>query len=148
MFSSIQTGRTPDKNRQSFYYSHFGIPWIKLNNLSFANPISKTDEYLTALGCGNARVFPPNTVYVCCIGTLGKVGYSNTECSCNQQINALIFNEHMIWKYGYYLTISQINQYDLLGTGNVLRIINSASQGKAQCCVPPIIAQEKNSTIP
>ena len=81
---------------------------------------------------------PPNTVYVCCIGSLGKVGYSSISCACNQQINALIFNDLMFWKYGYYLTIAQESQYLLFGNGNVLQIINSTSQGNIACVLPPL----------
>ena len=137
-FASIQTGNTPTKTSDSNYYASTGIPWIKPDNLGCSHSISKTSEYLTSEGALCARIMPPNTVYVCCIGSLGKVGYSSISCACNQQINALIFNDLMFWKYGYYLTIAQESQYLLFGNGNVLQIINSTSQGNIACVLPPL----------
>ena len=137
-FASIQTGNTPTKTSDSNYYASTGIPWIKPDNLGYSHSISKTSEYLTSEGALCARIMPPNTVYVCCIGSLGKVGYSSISCACNQQINALIFNDLMFWKYGYYLTIAQESQYLLFGNGNVLQIINSTSQGNIACVLPPL----------
>lgn len=137
-FASIQTGNTPTKTSDSNYYASTGIPWIKPDNLGYSYSISKTSEYLTSEGALCARIMPPNTVYVCCIGSLGKVGYSSISCACNQQINALIFNDLMFWKYGYYLTIAQESQYLLFGNGNVLQIINSTSQGNIACVLPPL----------
>ena len=137
-FASIQTGNTPTKTSDSNYYASTGIPWIKPDNLGYSHSISKTSEYLTSEGALCARIMPPNTVYVCCIGSLGKVGYSSISCACNQQINALIFNDLMFWKYGYYLTIAQESQYLLFGNGNVLQIINSTSQGNMACVLPPL----------
>lgn len=137
-FASIQTGNTPTKTSDSNYYASTGIPWIKPDNLGYSHSISKTSEYLTSEGALCARIMPPNTVYVCCIGSLGKVGYSSISCACNQQINALIFNDLIFWKYGYYLTIAQESQYLLFGNGNVLQIINSTSQGNIACVLPPL----------
>lgn len=137
-FTSIQTGNTPSKTSDSNYYASTGIPWIKPDNLGYSHSISKTSEHLTSEGAFCARIMPPNTVYVCCIGSLGKVGYSSISCACNQQINALIFNDLMFWKYGYYLTIAQESQYLLFGNGNVLQIINSTSQGNIACVLPPL----------
>ena len=137
-FTSIQTGNTPSKTSDSNYYASTGIPWIKPDNLGYSYSISKTSEYLSSEGALCARIMPPNTVYVCCIGSLGKVGYSSISCACNQQINALIFNDLMFWKYGYYLTIAQESQYLLFGNGNVLQIINSTSQGNIACVLPPL----------
>ena len=137
-FTSIQTGNTPSKTSDSNYYASTGIPWIKPDNLGYSHSISKTSEHLTSEGALCARIMPPNTVYVCCIGSLGKVGYSSISCACNQQINALIFNDLMFWKYGYYLTIAQESQYLLFGNGNVLQIINSTSQSNIACVLPPL----------
>lgn len=137
-FASIQTGNTPSKTSDANYYAANGIPWIKPDNLGYSHPILTTSEYLTSEGALCARIMPPNTVYVCCIGSLGKVGYSSISCACNQQINALIFNDLMFWRYGYYLTIAQESQYLLFGNGNVLQIINSTSQGNIACVLPPL----------
>lgn len=146
-FAKIQTGNTPSKTDETLFYADEGIPWIKPDNLGTGLPITYATEYLTPEGCNVARVMPPNTVYVCCIGSLGKVGYSLVKCCCNQQINALVFNDKMYWKFGYYLTLAQESRYWLYGNGNVLQIINSTNQGNIECVVPSIGEQKKISNF-
>ena len=123
--ASIQTGSTPSKNSSEKFYSTNGIPWIKPNNLGFSYSIEKTAEFISLDANSNAHIMPPKTVYVGCIGSrIGNSGYSLISCSCNQQINALIFNQHMFWKYGWYLTISQEPQYMLLAKHRCTRGTN------------------------
>ena len=143
--AAIQTGSTPSKtSSESFYSSITGTPWIKPDNLGFSSSIETTAEFLTEEGCSVARTFPSNTVYVGCIGSrIGNCGYSLIPCACNQQINALIFNERMYWKYGWDLTIFQEEQYTLLANGNVIQIINSTTQGNISCIVPSISEQRE-----
>ena len=143
--AAIQTGCTPSKtSSESFYSSIAGTPWIKPDNLGFSSSIETTAEFLTEEGCSVARTLPSNTVYVGCIGSrIGNCGYSLIPCACNQQINALIFNARMYWKYGWYLTIFQEEQYMLLANGNVIQIINSTTQGNISCIVPSISEQRE-----
>ena len=146
-FAKIQTGNTPSKAYEALFYADEGILWIKPDNLGTGSPITYTADYLTPEGRNAARVMPPNTVYVCCIGSLGKVGYSLVEGCCNQQINALIYNDRMYWKYGYYLTLAQESRYLLYGNGNVLQIINVTNQGNIECVVPSLSEQKDISNF-
>ena len=141
---SIQTGTTPDKKRQDEYYTNEGgIPWIKAENLGDSTPISITKEYLTDKGANAGRVFANNTVYVCCIASIGKVGYSEITCSCNQQINGLIFDSKYIdYKYGFYMSLAQEEEYMLRASGNVLKILNTQQQSYIPCVVPSLREQQ------
>ena len=143
--ATIQTGSTPSKtSSENFYSSNTGTPWIKPDSLGSSFSIEKTTDFLTEEGCSVARILPSNTVYVGCIGSrIGNCGYSLIPCACNQQINALIFNGRMYWKYGWYLTIFQEKQYMLLANGNVIQIINSTTQGNIPCIVPSITEQKE-----
>ena len=138
--ADIQTGNTPPKSEQSKYYSNVGIPWIKAEDLDSYQPITTTAEYLSAEGAEIGRIFQPFTVYVSCIASIGKTGFSSIACSCNQQINAIKFrNAH--WKYGFYLTIAQESEYIFNATGNVVKILNSEKQSNIMCTLPPIDEQ-------
>jgi type I restriction enzyme S subunit len=142
--ANIQTGNTPSKSNQSVFYSDDnGLLWIKAEDLGRDISIKTTSEYLTELGMAEGRIFPPHTVYVCCIASVGKVGYSDVEASCNQQINGLIFNELVIWKYGYYFTLAQENEYFLNASGNVMKIINTEKQSMLMCPIPSTDEQRK-----
>lgn len=142
--AQIRTGSTPDKTFQREYYSpEVGVPWIKAENLGTIYPISKTTEFLTEQGVKEGRVFPANTVFVCCIASVGKVGYSNVEASCNQQINGLIFNALMDWKYGFYVMLGAEEEYNVRSSGNVVRILNSALQSTINIPLPQILEQRR-----
>ena len=137
----IQTGSTPSKTENDKYYSQdSGYLWIKAEDLGTIKPIDKTTEYLTEDGIAAGRLFPPNTVFVCCIASVGKVGYCNTSASCNQQINGLTFY-NAYWKYGFYVTIAQEAEYINNASGNVMKIINSDKQSRIMCPLPPIDEQ-------
>lgn len=142
--SSIQTGGTPSKQSDEGYYATNGIPWIKPDNLGISNPIRETKEYLTETGSTCVKVFPPNTVYVCCIGSIGKIGFSDTFCACNQQINAVRFNEKKVfWKFGYYALLAQEAQHWFYSNGNVLKILNTSNQAKIVIAIPSVSMQKK-----
>ena len=141
--ATIKTGNTPDKQYQNEYYSTAsGVPWIKAENLGFMVPISQAAEYLTEEGVKQGRVFPPRTVFVCCIASIGKVGYSEKVASCNQQLNALVFNSRMYWKYGFYVTIAAEEEYLVRACGNVVKILNSSEQGLIAVPLPSIPEQQ------
>ena len=141
--AKIQTGNTPSKTENDKYYSQeSGYLWIKPEDLGNITPITSTTEYLTEDGIKYGRLLPPNTVYVCCIASVGKVGFCNLPASCNQQINGLIFH-NVHWKYGFYVTIAQESEYINNASGNVMKIINSDKQSRLMCPLPPIDEQRE-----
>lgn len=133
--AKIETGNTPSKKETTHFSNESGYLWVKAENLGTSKPIEKTAEYLTEEGILSGRIFPPHTVFVCCIASVGKVGFCDIAASCNQQINALIFN-NAHWKYGFYLTIAQEKEYILNASGNVIKIINSETQSHLMCPLP------------
>lgn len=141
--AKIQTGNTPSKTEDNIYFStENGYLWIKAENLGTMSSIETTTEYLTEEGIQAGRLFPENTVYVCCIASVGKVGFCTVPASCNQQINALIFH-NAYWKYGFYLTVAQEAEYLLNASGNVMKIINSDKQSGLMCPFPPVEEQKR-----
>ena len=141
--AKIQTGNTPTKTEQDIFYSDTeGIPWIKAEDLGSNKPIINTKEFLTEEGEKYGRIFPENTVYVCCIASIGKTGFSQVKCSCNQQINGISFI-NMYWKFGYYVTLAQEMEYILYASGNVMKIINTEKQLNLRCPLPTIDEQKR-----
>lgn len=141
--AKIQTGNTPTKTEQDIFYSSTeGIPWIKAEDLGSNEPIINTKEFLTEEGGKYGRIFPENTVYVCCIASIGKTGFSQMKCSCNQQINGISFI-NMYWKFGYYVTLAQEMEYILYASGNVMKIINTEKQSNLRCPLPIVNEQKR-----
>lgn len=142
--AKVQTGNTPSMtNEELFFSKDKGIPWIKAENLNNYYSIEKTELYLTVAGKQEGRIFPKNTVFVCCIASVGKVGFSCIEASCNQQINGLSFNDRLCWKYGFYLSKAQEEEYLLLASGNVVKILNSERQKNIFCTLPSLSEQQR-----
>ena len=137
----IQTGNTPDKSNSKYYSNENGVLWVKAENLGTIYPIEETSEYITEAGTGLARLFDKNTVFVCCIASIGKCGYSNKKCSCNQQINGISFDK-LFWKYGLYMTIAQEEEYLVSASGNVVKILNTNKQKMIKCPVPSLSEQQ------
>lgn len=144
ILSKIQTGSSPDKKEGNNNYSdESGIPWIKAENLGEFFPIHSTSEYLTENGCKLGRIYPPYTVYVCCIASIGKVGFSDIECSCNQQINGLSFNNIVNWKFGFYETLASAIEHIARSNKSVTPILNATEEGKIKFAIPSPTEQQQ-----
>ena len=143
----IKTGSTPSRSVEEYYSEKSGLPWIKPENLNSYDSVENTAEYLTAEGRVAGTVFPQNTVFACCIASIGKIGYSNIEASCNQQINGLIYNDLINWKYGFYSNVAANNEYLVRANSSVQFILNSTNQGYIQMPIPSIAEQEIISTF-
>lgn len=65
------------------------------------------------------KLIPPNTVCVVCIGTIGKICFTNTYSFTNQQINSIVV-DHSKYdaKYIYYLMKSNAANLKLLNNGS------------------------------
>ena len=145
--SSIVTGSTPPKLDDNKYYAENGLKWVKPDNLNGLIPIHETKEYINQNGYNMMIIVPPNTPLVCCIGSIGKVGYCDTFSSFNQQINAILFNENIVPRYGLYCLISQEMQHWYYANGTVIKILNSTNQKKIVIAVPPLAEQRKISSF-
>ena len=140
--ANISTGNTPSKNNEE-YYSEQGLNWVKPDNLKGFNEIRTTEERLSNEGQKVARIAPANSVLVCCIGTIGKIGYSSESVAYNQQINAVTFSEKLNWKYGMYFLSSQQEQARFYMNGNVVFILNAENQKKIEITLPDFKVQQK-----
>ncbi|NLV21604.1 MAG: hypothetical protein GXY49_06425 [Syntrophomonadaceae bacterium] len=138
----VQTGNTPTKTDQS-NYDESGILWVKPDNLNEFKPIVETKERISETGLSNARIAQPKATLVCCIGTVGKIGFSEEAVAYNQQINAVEFDEdNIFWKYGLYFLSTQQGQHQFYMNGNVVYILNSEKHKNISIVKPPIDIQQ------
>lgn len=136
----VVTGTTPPKSDMTNYGNE--IPFFKPPHL-WDNLIHTTEEKLSLNGAKKARVVPPNTVLVTCIGNLGRTGFVKREAAFNQQINAILENEKLIGKYLFYQAQSPSfrNQLERLATGTTVSIVNKKNFETIEIPVPPIETQ-------
>ncbi len=139
--SRIITGNTPSKSNDD-NYSDEGLMWVKPDNLFGLTPINETKEHLSEAGSKLARLVPAGTPLVCCIGTVGKLGWSTTPVATNQQINAICFLAQKVTnRFGLYLTASLEEETIKWSNINVVAIINSTQLGEIRVPLPPLPEQ-------
>lgn len=127
----ISTGNTPSK-KISEYYNSDDIYFVKPDIISDKgiSIISKSNEYISENARAKARIVEANSIFVTCIGTIGKIGItSDGEYAFNQQINAIKTNDKIIPKYlAYNLLFSKPKLIDI-ANAPVVPIINKTQFG-------------------
>jgi len=98
-----QTGLTPTTSNRK-YYGNF-IPFIKPADVDIGGngTIQYENKGLSDGGLVVGRKIKKNSVLMVCIGaSIGKVGFSDVDVSCNQQINTLTPKPDNDPKFFYY----------------------------------------------
>ena len=140
------TGMTPSTAIQSYYAeeeTEYG--WIRPEDIFENSEKVEASKFLTKLGWETQRPIPDQSTVVCCIGTIGKLGFLSKKSVTNQQITALIPTNIDYAKYYYYLLCASRNQLEQLSTGNVVKILNSERLGSLW--VPLLSNKEEASKI-
>ena len=136
------TGNTPPKKDKANYGAY--LPLIKPTQLT-DGLISDASEYLSEQGANLARVLPPNSVLVSCIGNLGKTGINSTPVAFNQQINATVFNDGVEPKFGFYFMQSLFarTQLEELSSATTIQIVNKTKFKSILVPVPETLDEQR-----
>jgi type I restriction enzyme S subunit len=126
-----QTGTTP-KTSEAENFGDF-IPFIKPADVDFSGigDIRYNNEGLSSIGLRKGRKMEINSTLMVCIGaTIGKVGFTEKDVSCNQQINSLTVKKEFEPKFIYYAMTSKKFQNSVISEGKgaqaTLPIINKS----------------------
>lgn len=128
----ISTGNTPSKNISEFYNSE-DIGFVKPDIISELqiDYIENTTEYLAEAARSKSRIVKKNTVFVTCIGNIGKIGIvKDKELAFNQQINAIEPNEKVLPKYLAYGIFANKRRLQAISNAPVVPIINKTQFGE------------------
>jgi len=136
----VVTGTTPPKSDTSNYGN--AISFFKPPHL-WDELISDTEEKLSLKGGEKARLVPPNTVLVTCIGNLGRTGFVKKKAAFNQQLNAILENENIGGKFIFYQAQSPVfrRQLEKLATGTTVSIVNKRNFETILIPIPPLPEQ-------
>ncbi len=145
--AEVVTGSTPSTKVKENYDGD--IPFVSPSELDLNAPISRTEITLSKLGGSQARLLPPETVMVCCIGaTIGKVGYAGIELATNQQINSLIVDKSIAYPryvYHYCKTIKPLLRHSSSST--TLPIVNKTRFSQFEIPLPPLEHQQQIARV-
>ena len=138
---SLKTGLTPPTEKKENYADdNAGYPWVRPEDLSDDGHVVNASKYVSDRGWKLMRHVPAQSTLICCIGTIGKVGYVDDEVSTNQQITAACFKRSS--KYNFYLIQSSKANLEKVATGNVVRILNSERLGRIKFLSAPDVEAE------
>ncbi len=145
--AEVVTGSTPSTSCPEYYGGE--IPFVGPSDLGNTGPILTAPKTLTPVGAKQARVLPEGAVLVCCIGaTIGKVGIAGRPLATNQQINALAFDERVIWpRYGFYFCMTLEPTIRGLGTSTTLPILPKSRFQELLISFPPLDEQRRIADI-
>ena len=144
----IITGNTPLKKEKE-YWDKDEVPFITPSELKYEGINYITPSiFVSKIGASQGRILPKNSICVCCIGSLGKLGILKEEGITNQQINSLVLkdkNVDLLYLY-FYLKIIK-NNLEATASSTTVKIVNKSSFGKIEIKLPNIKIQKKISKI-
>jgi type I restriction enzyme S subunit len=139
----VVTGSTPSKSNPNFYGNDY--PFFKPTDLDAGLNTTKASDNLSKAGFEVSRKLPKNSILVCCIGTIGKIGMIQVDGTCNQQINAIIPNQTIIFpSFLFYLCHSNDVQKQLWdnSSATTIAILNKGNFEKTVIPLPPLPEQK------
>lgn len=143
----IKTGKTPPSKERKYFGGE--INWYTPGDLSHSKYLKKSLRSITqiAIDENKAIKFPKNTLLIGCIGDIGKLGITISECSSNQQITGILPKDFVNVNYLYYWFYSHKNILENTANNAVVPILNNRSLEKIQIPLPPLETQKKIANI-
>lgn len=130
---TIITGKTPSTKKSENWDGE--IPFVTPKDLKGTKHIFLTERNVTPIGLKSVKgsTLPKGAICVSCIGTIGYVGKTTSNCVSNQQINTIITSEDVNSDYVYYLMKwmwPYFKNYE--GQSTVLSILNKTQFSKVK----------------
>jgi len=143
---TIHTGSTPKTNDESLFGGD--IPFVTPGDLGEITPIHTATRSLTEEGAETGTLLPAGSVLVCCIGSLGKIGFAGRPLVTNQQINAVVFDGNKIDpRYGFFACRLLKPQLESMAPATTVPIVNKSRFSELKISVPPLEEQRRIAAI-
>jgi len=141
----VITGTTPRTSHSEFYGGD--IPFVSPADLGDKRYISRTQTTLTNEGVKQARLLPPDSILVTCIGILGKVGQAQTTLTTNQQINGFVPLSEIDASFTYWVMHLLKAQLQVKAGLQVVPIVNKSTFSRLLLPLPPLPEQRRIAEI-
>lgn len=144
--AEVVTGKTPSTKVSEFFGE--GIPFVTPPDLDKDEPITKAGASLTALGASQINVVPQSSVLVCCIGSLGKIGFAGSTLATNQQINSIVFDESkVVPRFGFHYCRTLKPMLEKMAPATTVKIVNKGNFQELEIPLPPLPEQRRIAAI-
>lgn len=141
--STVQTGSTPSTSIEAYWDKPVKNWFTPGDFISFRLSSSNRKVSEQAFNKGACRIFPKGSILLVGIGaTLGKVGIVTVECSANQQVNAVTFNDKIYPLYGAYFLSSCHDTLNSVSNASTLAILNQDQTKQFSIVIPPLSEQQ------
>lgn len=143
--NNVITGNTPSKINKE-YWENKDIFFVKPSDLHQKRNLKSSEECIDKRARNNVRILPKYSTLLCCIGSIGKVAYSEVEVCTNQQINSLVPKKEIIFSpYNYYVANSNFFQLQILNSAvaTTIAILNKTNTEKLIFPLPPLEEQKR-----
>ena len=140
----VMTGTTPSMKKDEYYDSK-DIMFIKPSDIAeeHVSAVTSSEAYISENARSVGRIFPERSVLVTCIGTIGKVGISTKESSCNQQINVIVPGSAVDYLYLAHALLFMKDYLKEAANAPVVPILNKGDFSKILIPIPPMGIQEQ-----
>ena len=139
----VQTGKTPPTDD----------PKTVGTDVWFVTPsdlggiVNSANRTISNYGARYSKLAPAMSTLVCCIGTIGKVGFLCKEGTFNQQINSVSWGDKVDPTFGYNAMTHFSKVIAAKGTSTTVPILNKSSFELIRIAVPPMDLQLKFRSI-
>ena len=141
---NTQTGTTPPTNNPAYYGESYSF--IKPADIGSNGEIVYNKQMLSEEGIKKGKLILKNSIMMVCIGgSIGKVGITNKDCSCNQQINVITPHLTEIVKFLFYCLFSPYfyNTVLTIAPQTTLPIISKSKWEQIIIPLPPLAEQKR-----
>ena len=141
----IQGGSTP-KRTESLYWENGTYPWFTIEDIrEQGRIITDTKQKVTEIAWNKLRVFPKDTILLCCTASLGEYAITKIPLTTNQQFNGLMIKDKNylspMYLMHFCVTLKNIH-YALIGKATI-DFVSAEKVRQISIPIPPIAEQEK-----
>lgn len=142
----VFTGKTPSKATDEYFGGD--IPFVTPAELDGDVYVCTAKQTLNELGAKQIKLLPKDSVMVCCIGSLGKIGIAGRELATNQQVNSVVFDEAKVFsKYGFYALSLLRPILEKIAPSTTVPIVNKSNFESLEIPLPPLEEQKRIAAI-
>ena len=140
----VITGNTPKTSDPQNYASN-DICFVKPSDIAdgIVTYLNDSEFYISEYARAKARILPPKSVLVTCIGIIGKVAIINVECAFNQQINAIVPDKSKcLTEYLAYAIQNKQEEMQDIANAPVVPILNKTQFSDIEIKLPSLSEQK------